>query len=119
MLETSYFNNWHYGTSLSSLSPSKINIGFFNPQGIRSMLNHEEKIELKVFRVKCADKTRLMRQLNRENIPDVDEIVRRYGTDKIDFENLNFDYIEVYNDYGSNLTEISKDIVSLLKPHHG
>ena len=119
MLETTLFNNWYYGTSLDSLSETKTNIGVFNPDGIRILLNEHKDIDLKVFRIKCSDKTRMLRQLNREDNPNVDEIIRRYTTDKIDFENLNFNYIEVYNEDFSSLTEISKDIVSSLKPHHG
>ena len=40
----------------------------------------------------------MLRQLNREEHPDVDEIVRRYKTDKEDFSNLNFCYTEIENE---------------------
>ena len=40
----------------------------------------------------------MLRQLNREEHPDVDEIVRRYKTDKEDFSNLNFYYTEIENE---------------------
>ena len=102
MLESTNFNNWFYGTSLQSLDKDKINIGVFNPAGIKSMLNHPE-VDLQVYRVFCADKIRLIRQLNREKNPDVDEIIRRYGTDKADFANLDFEYEEIYNEYPSDL----------------
>lgn len=97
MLETSGFNGWFYGTSYDSLSMDKPNIGVFNPQGIRSLLKRQD-IELTVYRVHTSAKTRLLRQLNREENPNVDEIIRRFGTDTIDFNELNFNYITLSNE---------------------
>lgn len=84
MLEATEFNDWHYGTDRESLTIDKINIGVFNPEGIRG-LQEDDNIELYVFYVRAAGKQRLLRQLNREENPDVDEIVRRYKTDTQDF----------------------------------
>lgn len=97
MVEWSNFNNWYYGISKDSLKQDKINIGVFNPTGIRSLLDHPE-VNLKVFYIQAGPKTRLVRQLIRENHPDVDEIVRRYGTDERDFSTVDFDYIELLNE---------------------
>ena len=98
MLETSGFNGWYYGTSYDSLSADKPNIGVFNPTGIYSMLKRND-IELIVFRIKCNEKERLLRQLNRENNPNVNEIVRRFSTDNEDFKELKFEYITLDNDF--------------------
>ena len=98
MFETAEFNNWMYGTSYEALSADKPNIGVFNPTGIYSMLSRND-IDLVVFRVMCSDKERLIRQLNRENKPNVDEIVRRFGTDRKDFENLQFVYYPLENEF--------------------
>lgn len=84
MIEATEFNDWHYGTDRESLTIDKINIGVFNPEGIRC-LQEDDNIELYVFYVRAAGKQRLLRQLNREENPDVDEIVRRYKTDTQDF----------------------------------
>lgn len=97
MLETSIFNDWCYGTSLQGLDEHKINIGVFNPEGIESLMA-DPRINLKVYYVTASAKTRLIRQLNRENNPDVDEIIRRYKTDEEDFALLDFDYNLVLND---------------------
>jgi guanylate kinase len=91
MLETSNFREWHYGTPLWSLKKSAINIGVFNPEGIRSLME-DPRVQLYVVQVIASDKTRLLRSLNREEAPDVDEIVRRYMTDKKDFENFSAVY---------------------------
>ena len=97
MLEYTNFKNWYYGTLLNSLSKTKINIGVFNPAGIRNLLKNTN-IEVTVYQLKVEPKQRLIRQLTRESNPDVDEIIRRYGTDKEDFTNLDFERIELPNE---------------------
>lgn len=96
MLEATEFNGWFYGTSYDSLRSDVKNIGVFNPDGIRAILN-DPNVSCDIYRIKCDDKTRLLRQLNRETNPNVDEIVRRYKTDKMDFSDLEFPYIEIEN----------------------
>ena len=98
MLEVSVFNDWLYGTSKISLDEEKINLGVFNIQGINSLMEREE-IDLRVFYVTAEDKNRLMRQLSRENSPNIDEIIRRYATDKQDFADYNiaFTFTEIEN----------------------
>lgn len=96
MLEATSFNGWYYGTGLLSVKENAINLGVFNPAGIYT-LSKNENIELTVFKIECSDKIRLLRQLNREHNPNVDEIIRRYKTDKIDFSNLKFHYTIVEN----------------------
>ena len=102
MLEATNFNNWFYGTSYDSLRSGIPNIGVFNPDGIRALEGRND-IELTVYKVCCDTKTRLLRQLNREEHPDVDEIIRRYSTDKNDFYNLEFNYIEILNNTEQDL----------------
>ena len=85
MLEYTYFNGWYYGTGLESVDEHKINIGVFNPRGIQKLSARREEIDLKVFLIDASDKTRLLRQLNRENNPNVKEIIRRFNTDEEDF----------------------------------
>lgn len=97
MLEATEFNGWRYGTDSQSLTIDKINIGVFNPEGVRC-LQEDENIELYVFYVRAAGKQRLLRQLNREENPDVDEIIRRYKADTEDFSFLNdIKYITLQN----------------------
>lgn len=104
-LEVSRFNNWNYGTSRSSLSTKLPNIGVFNPEGIRS-LKQEKDIDLYVYRIECSNKERLLRQLNREIEPNVDEIIRRYETDKKDFAvfDAEGDYRIIDNETETDLT---------------
>lgn len=87
MLEATCFNDWFYGTAYESLRSDCVNVGVFNPTGIESLMTHKD-IDLTVFYVRASDKTRLIRQLNREKNPDVNEIIRRFKADQIDFEDL-------------------------------
>ena len=78
---------------MDALDKNKINIGVFNPEGIKNLQRND--INLIVYRIVAPAKTRLLRQLNREENPDVDEIIRRFHTDNLDFCDLNFQYTEI------------------------
>lgn len=97
MLEATIFNDWCYGTSINSLDDDKINIGVFNPEGIE-ILNSRADIDLRVFYVRAPAKMRLIRQLKREDDPDIEEVLRRYRTDENDFAVLDFDYVSIKNE---------------------
>lgn len=111
MLEYTVFKDWYYGTSYHNLNKEKINIGVFNPAGIELLLA-DDRIDLTVFYIDALDKTRIIRQLNRENFPDIEEIFRRYKTDKEDFNNLNerFDYKYLLNENSEDLIECARTI---------
>lgn len=102
MLEATCFNDWFYGTSYESLRSDVTNIGVFNPAGIESLLGRRDVV-VHVFYVTASPKNRLLRQLNREKDPDVDEIIRRYKADEIDFADLNFEYDVLYNEIYEDL----------------
>jgi guanylate kinase len=92
MLEWTTFNGWLYGTPISSLSNKNINIGVFNPAGVQRLVKleqiNQEKVETKVYYLRASAKERLLRQLNREENPCVDEIIRRLSADKEDFRHI-------------------------------
>lgn len=87
MFESTEFRGWYYGISEDSLSLDKVNIGVFNPTGVRTLQSLPNVDVIPVY-VEVGDKTRLLRQLNRENLPDVEEIIRRYYTDRDDFADI-------------------------------
>ena len=115
MLEYTEFNDWYYGTSVDSLDKNKINVGVFNPEGIRNLLKNDN-VDVIIFRLAVSAKTRLLRQLNRELKPDVDEIVRRYFADSIDFCDLGFDYIELENECLPDKERALKIVKQTLSP---
>jgi hypothetical protein len=58
---------------------------------------------------------RLLRQLNREENPDVKEIVRRFTTDANDFQFLYFPHIEIKNETEADRELAVKQIMSSLE----
>lgn len=95
-LEVSEFNDWFYGTSKSELDPNRINIAVLNPEGVENILLHDD-IQLKVFYLDVPGKIRLIRQLQREENPNIPEIYRRYIADDEDFNHLPFEYESLPN----------------------
>lgn len=117
MLECTVFNDWFYGTSYDSVRSDCINIGVFNPTGVESLLARPD-VDVKVVRVVAEDKTRLIRQLNREEWPDVREIVRRFNADWMDFDGIeeDFEYIKVLNGQGADLVANAMLVIAELAP---
>ena len=117
MLECTVFNDWFYGTSYDSVRSDCINIGVFNPTGVESLLARSD-VDVKVIRVVAEDKTRLIRQLNREERPDVREIVRRFNADWMDFDGVDQDIpsYKVFNGEGSNLFHCAQHVIAELTP---
>lgn len=118
MLEFTNFNNWWYGTSYDSVrSDGIVNIGVFNPSGVRQLLDRPD-CDVTVYWVTTSDKQRLYRQLSREESPDVKEIIRRFNTDEEDFADIDFDYTEVVNetfdDFYANAEQIACQIESMI-----
>ena len=109
MLEYTKFNSWWYGTSYDSLDENKINIGVFNPTGIKSLMKRKD-VEVHVYYIDASSKCRLIRQLDRESSPDVTEIIRRFCADESDFSHLDFPYKTMknhsINDYFASTYEI-------------
>ena len=101
MLEATEFRDWFYGTPLSSLVKDKINIGVFNPDGVKALLK-DERLNVLVFEIVAPDKQRLIRYLSREENPDCAEMCRRYFTDEKDFAELDFDRRQIDNFDGAD-----------------
>ena len=98
MLEFTRFNNWWYGTGYDSVrSDGIINIGVFNPAGVRQLLDRPD-CDVKVYWIHASDKTRLLRQLNREEWPNVKEIIRRFDADYEDFSQIDFTSKAILNE---------------------
>ena len=82
-------------------------LSYNNPTSLK-LLAAQDNISLKVVYVKASDKTRLLRQLNREEEPNVHEIVRRFYTDEADFQDdksfaeIGNSYYEIWNDDRAN-----------------
>lgn len=118
MLEATVFRDWCYGTSLDSLRSDAINVGVFNVDGI-DILYDNPNIDLYVIEVQASAKTRLIRSLNREKNPDVDEIIRRYLADEKDFEYF-YGFNSVFlNEDTQNMNECAKAALHYAEKHWG
>lgn len=89
-LQYSSFRNWYYGIEKISLDvcSSKNIIIVLSPEAYIDFSNSICKLSYKVIPIfiHCDDRIRLQRCLNRDS--DIDEVVRRYQADKIDFEGI-------------------------------
>lgn len=101
MLEATDFRGWFYGTPLDSLDINNLNIGVFNIAGIDALLE-DSRLEVFPVIVYAPDKTRLIRQLNREESPDCEEICRRFQTDNSDFLQIDFEPFFVWENYDTS-----------------
>ena len=103
-LEAAVFNGWGYASSLDNFDEQKVNIVALD--GERAGLiaeNLGSKGHCKCFFIKAKDKTRLLRQLKREENPNVDEIIRRYESDKKDYAYIPFSYHSLINEDRNDL----------------
>lgn len=119
ILEAAEFNNWVYGTCIDDLDPNAINVEVLNPEGIESM-STDKRIDMLVVQCICNEKERLIRQLNREVDPNIDEIVRRLGTDRRDFANFHpSDYSPwntfVRTDAGMSISEEAELVLTYVR----
>lgn len=121
ILECAEFNNWFYATGIDDLKSNMLNIAVLNPEGLES-LSIDNRIDLAVIRCYCNDKERLIRQLNREENPNIDEIIRRYKADKQDFNDLraetlvnNKQYYAILTDCGATPDQQASTIVEYMR----
>jgi len=109
-LEVGEFNGWLYTTHIDSLE-KQINVGTYDIDAVRMLLSEEIVYVIPIY-IYVDAKTRMLRLLNREESPDIDEICRRYQADKKDYgESLGYSYDLVENvDLEKAIKEI-KEIV--------
>ncbi len=112
-IEYTSFKGWHYGTPFRELSETKINIGVFSPKSIRTLLERDDVL-IKPLYIHTNGKTRLLRQLQREDNPDCYEICRRFQSDFKDFLNLPFSYQVIQNNH-DEIQPIVTDILGIAR----
>lgn len=118
MLEYVQFNNWWYGLSEDSFDENAVNFCVLNPQGVKTLI--DKGYEVYPILLYAHEKTRLMRQLLREEHPNTAEIVRRYDADRQDFAELDFQLYDSFlnesvEDFGTAAINIAKIINELVK----
>lgn len=119
MVECVVFRDWVYGTERAALLDNEINIGVWNPEGVETLNNDGEMNCLNVY-IHSTDKQRLLRSLNREENPDVDEIIRRFKTDKTDFDVIDVDFFStIENDGTKTLEQLAIEVIAKIDRHLG
>lgn len=119
MAECVVFNNWVYGTEYEKIADDKINIGAWNPEGVE-ILNDDGNFECLNIFINTPDKVRLLRSLNREENPNVDEIIRRYQADEKDFRVIDIEnYITINNNGAEPIQEIAKEVINYIDRYLG
>lgn len=118
MVEATVFNDWCYGSCLEHMSATGINIGVYNPEGVQ-ILQCMPEVKVYPIYIDASDKTRLLRQLNRETNPDVKEIIRRFGADEEDFSVSNLQEIDfqytVNNDGHLSLWQLTQELAHVIQ----
>ena len=88
---------WYYGTLFSQLKEDCLNIGAYHYSAIEELLL-DNRIEVHPIYIQSDPKVRLLRQLNREEEPNCNEICRRFLADVKDYSNLSsFNYYIIEN----------------------
>ena len=124
LVEAECFNNWWYGTRITDLKPAPaINIGIFNIEGITNMMTRDDpSIQLNVLPIfiRCLDKTRIIRQLQREKDPDIEEILRRFQSDKKDYrQTIRYEYDTVRNQEETDINKVVKEVAEIIEKKFG
>lgn len=94
MIAATSFNNWGYGICKEDLKEDKINVVILSPEELSCFFSYNNIYDIKVIYVTATDKIRLIRSLQRERNPDIDEIYRRYKDDNRQFLYYNDEIIE-------------------------
>jgi guanylate kinase len=113
-LELASFNGWHYGTRVSDLSKQRINVGVFNPEGIRNLMRRKD-IDLRVIEVQADKELRKQRYLERDINCDQAELERRLAADEKDFSFLGFDRVILSNNAPEDLELNTKKVCRWLQ----
>ena len=87
-LEHTSFNGWHYGTNKDSIVPGSINVGIFNPDGMKSLIKCQKNFRIVCVYLKCGFLKRLIRSCQREHCFKI-EYLRRAYADHRSFKNIN------------------------------
>jgi guanylate kinase len=105
--ETAKYRDWNYGLSLSEVDFKNDNyIAVVTIHGYEELVKAVGREYVKSIHIKVSERERIIRQLMRGD--DVDEVIRRIGTDRIDFAR-----VEEISDYIVENNELDKTIVEV------
>lgn len=109
-LEMGIFNDWYYGTLITDVKEGW-NITTCDVDAVYQMMHNYDDIEVYPIYINATDKIRMLRALNREENPNVKEIVRRYESDEYDYSDIDFEYILIDNSGEFDPDNIIKELL--------
>ena len=109
-IEIGVFNHWIYATPIDQVKEGW-NITTCDIDAVNQMLSNTNEIEVYPVYVHVPDKVRLLRALNREEDPNVKEIVRRFFSDEEDYIYIDFDYITLNNIDGFTFENVVEELL--------
>ena len=92
IIEYFTFNNWYYGTAKSEILLDQINVITVDSFRAETLVLECPEINAIAVWIKAEDKTRLLRNLKREKMPNCEEICRRFLADLKDYKAVLCDY---------------------------
>lgn len=114
LLEYTEYRGWHYGININQIdmNDDKDYLAVIEPHGYKQI---KEKLGDKVvgIYITVQNKERLIRALNREVNPDVDEIIRRFLSDKELFKGIETEVDYIFENWYSY--EVVNNIMKIVK----
>lgn len=105
--ETAIYRDWYYGLSLSGIDYKKdVCIAVVTVHGYEEIVKAVGKEHVIAIHIKVSERERVKRQLERGD--DLDEIIRRIGTDRVDFAR-----VEEISDYIVENIQLDKTLVEI------
>lgn len=83
-IEYSEFRGWYYGTPVDGIKLGAINIVIVNPQGLRNMIDFQQRFTIVPIYLQASAYCRLQRSIDREKKFKI-EFLRRMVVDNINF----------------------------------
>ena len=107
MLEAVSFRDNFYGAAIDELDENKINIAVFELNGIHALLD-DPRIDVMCIYIDVDDKIRLLRALNREELPNCLKLCERFIEEDKTFSEFDFDYYIFNNNRQMNEPSFSE-----------
>lgn len=112
-VEKTTYRDWHYGILKNDIEDSGYNhIVVIEPNGYKQIKKVLGDNAIGIY-IKLQDKERLIRALNREINPDVDEIIRRFISDKDLFEGIEKEVSFVFENWDCN--SVADEILKIVR----
>lgn len=102
LLEHTEYRGWHYGLSVEQIDTNDNldYIAVIEPHGYKMIKEQLGDKAVGIY-ITVQDKERLIRALNREIFPDVEEVVRRFISDKDLFKGIEKDIDYIFDNWYS------------------